>query len=61
MRELRVQSEGELLRVFHAFDPPGFAGGNKAGDGQFYQRLVPLAERLYHTYLDEIRKEGLIP
>ncbi len=65
MRELRVQSAGEPLRIFYAFDPRRVAslliGGSEAGDGRFYDRMIPLADRLYDEYLDEIRKEGLIP
>src|SRR5712691_9953804 len=45
MRELRVQSGGDPLRVFYAFDPRRAAilliGGNKTGDGRFYQRMIP--------------------
>ena len=36
-------------------------GGNKAGDDRFYERMIPRADRLYDIYLDEIRREGLIP
>jgi hypothetical protein len=65
MRELRVQSGGEPLRIFYAFDPRRAAilliGGNKAGDDRFYERMIPLADRLYDGHLDEIRREGLIP
>jgi len=65
MRELRVQSVGDPLRIFYAFDPRRVAilllGGNKAGDGRFYERMIPLVDRLYDAYLEEIRKEGLIP
>jgi hypothetical protein len=64
MRELRVQSAGEPLRVFYAFDPRRTAillvAGNKTGDSRFYQRMIPVADRLYDDYLDELRKEGLI-
>jgi hypothetical protein len=64
MRELRVQSGGEPLRIFYAFDPRRTAilliGGNKAGDDRFYERMIPLADRLYDNYLDEIKREGLI-
>ena len=64
MRELRVQSGGEPLRIFYAFDPRRTAilliGGNKAGDDRFYERMIPLADRLYDDYLDEIKREGLI-
>jgi hypothetical protein len=65
MRELRVQSSGRPLRVFYAFDPRRSAillvGGDKTGDSRFYERMVPIADALYDTYINEIRKEGLIP
>jgi hypothetical protein len=65
MRELRVQSGGRTFRVFYAFDPGRVAilliGGDKTGDGRFYERMIPVADALYDTYIDEIRKEGLIP
>lgn len=64
MRELRIQSGGDPLRVFYAFDPRRQAilliGGNKAGDDRFYPRMVPIADKRYDTYLEELRKEGLI-
>jgi hypothetical protein len=65
MRELRVQSGGRPIRVFYAFDPRRSAilliGGDKTGDDRFYDRMMPIADRLYDVYIDEIRKEGLIP
>jgi hypothetical protein len=65
MRELRVQSRGRSIRVFYAFDPRRSAilliGGDKTGDDRFYQRMIPIADTLYDTYIAEIRKEGLIP
>ena len=65
MRELRVQSGGRPLGVFYAFDPRQSAilliGGDKTGDNRFYERMVPVADDLYDTYIEEIRKEGLIP
>ena len=65
MRELRVQSGGRPLRVFYAFDPRRSAilliGGDKTGDDRFYERMVPIADRLYDVYIAEIRNEGLIP
>jgi hypothetical protein len=64
MRELRVQSEGNPIRVLYAFDPRRTAilliGGDKAGDNRFYEVMIPLADRLYDIYLDELRREGLI-
>lgn len=64
MRELRVQSRGRPIRIFYAFDPRRTAilliGGDKTGDDNFYERFIPVADRLYDTYLDELRQEGLI-
>jgi hypothetical protein len=64
MRELRVQSGGRPIRIFYAFDPRRSAilliGGDKIGDKRFYERLLPLADRLYDVYLIELKKEGLI-
>jgi hypothetical protein len=64
MKELRTQSGGSPLRTFFAFDPRRSAilliGGDKTGDKRFYERMIPIADKLYETYLKEIRKEGLI-
>ena len=64
MRELRAQSGGSPIRVFYAFDPRRSAilliGGDKTGDNRFYERYIPIADRLYDDYLDELRNEGLI-
>lgn len=61
MRELRVQHRGDPYRVLYAFDPLRSAilliGGNKRGDGLFYRRMVPLAERLYDQHLRELERE----
>ena len=65
MKELRTQCHGRPLRTFFAFDPRRCAilliGGDKTGDDRFYDRMIPLADGLYDEYLNEIRKEGLIP
>ncbi len=64
MKELRTQYAGKPYRTFFAFDPRRSAilliGGCKAGDKDFYKRMIPLADHLYELYLSEIRKEGLI-
>lgn len=61
MRELRVQSGGRPLRVFYAFDPRRAAilliGGDKTGDGRFYERMIPIADALYDEHLAELEKE----
>lgn len=64
MRELRIQSGGQPVRVFYAFDPRRTAilliGANKTGDDRFYERFVPLGDRLYDEHLKELKEEGLI-
>ena len=64
MRELRIQSNGRPIRVFYAFDPRRMAilliGGDKTGDDRFYERFVPLADRLYDEHLRELKEEGQI-
>jgi hypothetical protein len=65
MRELRVQSGGRPLRIFYAFDPRRTAilliGGDKTGNDRFYEEYIPIADRLYAEYLEELRREGLLP
>jgi hypothetical protein len=64
MRELRVQSSGHPLRIFYAFDPRRSAilliGGDKTGKDRFYEQYIPIADRLYDIYIEELRNEGLI-
>ncbi len=51
MRELRIQSGGNPIRVFYAFDPRRMAilliGGDKTGQDRFYKEYVPVADKLY--------------
>ena len=64
MKELRTQHQGRPLRTLFAFDPRRCAilliGGDKTGDTRFYERLLPVADRLYDEHLESLRKEGLI-
>ncbi|MFB2894242.1 type II toxin-antitoxin system RelE/ParE family toxin [Aerosakkonemataceae cyanobacterium BLCC-F50] len=64
LRELRIQSGGNPLRIFYAFDPRRTAilliGGDKTGDNRFYEKYVPIADRLYDEYLTELQQEGLL-
>lgn len=61
MRELRIQRGGRPLRVFYAFDPRRVAllliGGDKTGDGRFYERYIPIADKLYDEHLTELKRE----
>lgn len=64
MRELRVQHAGRPIRVLYAFNPLRTAilliGGNKKGDDDWYEQIVPIADDLYDVHLKELRKEGLL-
>ena len=63
MRELRTQHDGRPLRTLYAFDPRRSAilliGGDKTGDGRWYEVNVPIADRLYDEHLEQLRTEGL--
>jgi hypothetical protein len=64
MRELRTQHDGRPLRSLYAFDPRRLAilliGGDKTGDGRWYEKNVPIADRLYDEHLVQLRNEGMI-
>lgn len=64
MKELRTQHRGQPLRTFFAFDPRRCAilliGGDKTGDKRFYDRMIPLADRLYDEHLEILKNEDLI-
>jgi len=55
MKELRVQIGGDPWRIFFAFDPRRSAillvGGNKGGDGRFYEVNLPIADARYRDHL----------
>ncbi len=59
MKELRVQSSGNPYRIFFAFDPIRRAiliiGGNKKGDKRFYEKLIPIADKLFEKYLEDLQ------
>ena len=64
MRELRIQQAGQPLRTLYAFDPRRMAillvGGDKTGDDRWYEKHVPIADRLYDEHLEALRREGLL-
>jgi len=64
MKELRTQHRGRPLRTLFAFDPQRRAilliGGDKTGDARFYDRMIPIADRLFDEHLRGLRGEGLI-
>ncbi len=62
MRELRIQYQGQPLRILYAFDPRRCAilliGGNKTGQPRWYDLYIPLADRLYEEHLNSLDEEG---
>ena len=64
MRELRIQHKGRPYRVLYAFDPRRTAilliGGNKTGDDRWYEKYVPVADKLYEQHIETLKKEGLM-
>jgi hypothetical protein len=61
MRELRTQSGGKPFRTLYAFDQRRSAilliGGEKTGDDRWYEKFVPVADRIFERHLHELRKE----
>jgi hypothetical protein len=59
MKELRVQSKGRPFRILYAFDPNRTAvlllGGNKQSDKRFYDRMIPLADKLFGRHLQGLQ------
>lgn len=59
MRELRVQYKGDPYRILYAFDPRRTAilllGGNKTGDDRWYDKFVPIADKLFAAHLEDVQ------
>jgi hypothetical protein len=64
MRELRTQHQGRPYRTLYAFDPRRSAilllSGDKTGDNDWYDKNIPVADRLYDEHLALLKNEGLI-
>jgi hypothetical protein len=64
MRELRVQHARRPYRILYAFDPRRTAvlliGGEKTGQDRWYDTFVPLADKIYSRYLEQLQQEGEI-
>jgi len=62
MKELRVQSRGDPIRVLFAFDPSRtgilLCAGNKVGnDKRFYDEMIPIADHEFSEYLNQFYDE----
>ena len=64
MRELRIQYRGRPIRILYAFDLRRSAilllGGDKTGDDRWYEKHVPMADKLYDEHLRILKTEGLL-
>lgn len=63
MKELRIQSKGDPIRAFFAFDPKRkgilLCAGNKTGnEKRFYQEMIPIADREFAAHLKRCKHEG---
>lgn len=61
MKELRVQSKGDPIRAFFAFDPTQkgilLCAGNKTGnEKRFYKTMIPIADKEFAAHLEKISK-----
>jgi len=61
IRELRIQHEGKPYRILYVFDPRRTAilliGGKKTGGNRWYNKYVPMAERIYENHLQTLKDE----
>ena len=60
MKERRIQSRGDPLRAFFAFDPARtgivLCAGNKVGnEKRFYDAMLPLADREFTNWLNALK------
>jgi hypothetical protein len=61
MKELRVQSKGNPIRAFFAFDPKRagilLCAGEKTGnEKRFYEVMIPLADREFTAHLKKLNE-----
>lgn len=61
LKELRVQSKGNPIRAFFAFDPHRtgilLCAGEKTGkDIRFYEEMIPVADREFTAHLEKLHE-----
>jgi hypothetical protein len=63
MKELRIDNKNFIIRIFFAFDPKRkgilLIGGSKKGIKNFYEKMLPIADKLYDRHLKELEKERI--
>ncbi len=62
LKELRIQHKGSPWRFLFAFDQTRSAivlvGGDKTGDGRFYEKMIRVAERRFAQHLEQLQRDG---
>lgn len=61
LKELRFSYKGAPIRILFAFDPRKqgviILGGDKTGDKRWYEKNIPIAEKLYAAHLENQSKQ----
>lgn len=61
LRELRLKSKGKQIRVLYIFDAERNAllllGGWKTEGKRFYAQMVPQAEKLWESHLEQLKRD----
>ncbi|EAW4071612.1 diaminopimelate decarboxylase [Salmonella enterica] len=62
MKELRIQSRGDPIRAFFAFDPTRtgivlYAGNKVGNEKRFYDEMLPVADREFTNWLNAIKEK----
>ena len=63
MKELRIQHQGNPVRVFYAFDPKRngivLCAGDKIGlnEKQFYKDMIKIADEVFSTHLNSLNED----
>ena len=56
MKELLIQNKKRLFRILFIFDIKRNAllliGGDKRGDKRFYKKIIPIADKIYESYME---------
>ena len=59
MKEIRIKTQGKIIRIFFAFGPDRhpvlLLGGDKRGDDRFYEQMISRADTLFDLYLRKFR------
>jgi hypothetical protein len=61
LKELRVQSNRKVIRIFFVFTKTRvgllLAGDDKRGNKRFYEKMIPTVEKIYSDWLESESEE----